>query len=87
MVTLSLLYNFERKITTPIEYGTQLLVDRDNFKLDSWIAWQKMIYKGDAAKRRDCWRIDYRGYLAEKLDNWKLSIPARVLGLSPRGSN
>src|SRR6218665_2179351 len=44
------LYNFERKITTPIAYGTQLLIDKEKFKLDAWIAWQEMIYRGDAKK-------------------------------------
>ena len=78
------LYNFERKITTPIEYGTQLLVEREKFKLDSWISWQKMIYKGDATKE------EIVGGLATETDlintgYWKLSIPAQILAYHQGG--
>lgn len=72
------LYNFERKITTPIEYGTQLLIDKEKFSLDAWIAWQKMIYHGDAAKEEIV-----GGFTTEvaliKNENWKLTIPAQML--------
>ncbi|WP_343531609.1 hypothetical protein [Pedobacter sp.] len=72
------LYNFERKITKPIEYGTQLLVDKEKFSLDAWIAWQKMIYPGDAAKEEIV-----GGFTTEialiKSEDWKLTIPAQSL--------
>ena len=78
------IYNFERKITTPIEYGTQLLVERENFKLDSWIAWQKMIYPGDATKEEIV-----GGLITEttvlKIGYWKLSIPAQFLAYHQGG--
>ncbi|MNJ97695.1 hypothetical protein D3C87_154480 [compost metagenome] len=72
------LYNFERKITTPIEYGTQLLIDREKFSLDAWIAWQKMIYAGDAAKEEIVGGFTTDIVLI-KNDGWKLSIPAQTL--------
>jgi len=72
------LYNFERKITNPVEYGTQLLIDKEKFSLDAWIAWQKMIYRGDAAKEQIV-----GGFTTEialiKNDDWKLTIPAQSL--------
>lgn len=72
------LYNFERKITTPIEYGTQLLIDRERFSLDAWIAWQKMIYAGDAAKEEIV-----GGFTTDialiKNESWKLTIPAQTM--------
>ncbi|MGF1923236.1 MAG: hypothetical protein ACQUHE_03580 [Bacteroidia bacterium] len=78
------LYNFERKITTPIEYGTQLLIERENFKLDSWIAWQKQIYRGDASKEEIV-----GGLIAENdlftSGHWKLSIPAQFLAYHQGG--
>jgi hypothetical protein len=37
------LFNVKRKITSPIEYGTQLLIEKEKFTPDTWIAWQKMI--------------------------------------------
>lgn len=68
------LYNFEGKITRPVEYGTQLLIDKEKFKLDTWIAWQEMIYLGDAKKE------EIIGGLASETDllngdGWKLSLP------------
>ncbi|MDQ8004800.1 MAG: hypothetical protein REI64_08385 [Pedobacter sp.] len=72
------LYNFERKITTPVEYGTQLLIDKEKFSLDAWIAWEKMIYRSDAAKERIA-----GGFTSDitlvKSNGWKLSIPAQAL--------
>lgn len=78
------IYNFERKITTPIEYGTQLLIDKEKFKLDSWIAWQNMIYKGDAAKEEIVGGLSTETFLV-KNDNWKLSIPAQFLAYHQGG--
>ncbi|TKB97449.1 hypothetical protein [Pedobacter cryotolerans] len=78
------IYNFERKITTPIEYGTQLLVEKEKFRLDSWIAWQKMIYRGDAAKEEIV-----GGLITEtdvlKTENWKLTIPVQFLAYHQGG--
>lgn len=72
------LYNFERKITTPIEYGTQLLIDKEKFNLDVWIAWQKMIYAGDVAKEEIV-----GGFTTDitllKNQSWKFSIPGQIL--------
>lgn len=72
------LYDFERKITTPIEYGTQLLIDKEKFNLDAWIAWQKMIYHGDAAKEEIVGGFTTDVALI-KNENWKLTIPAQML--------
>lgn len=78
------IYNIERKITTPIEYGTQLLVEKEKFRLDSWVAWQKMIYRGDAAKEEIV-----GGLITEtdvlKTENWRLTIPAQFLAYHQGG--
>lgn len=39
------LYDFEWKITEPIEYGTQFTVNSRTFFLDAFINWKRMIYK------------------------------------------
>jgi hypothetical protein len=78
------IYNFENKIAAPIEYGTQLLVDREKFKLDSWIAWQKMIYKGDAQKEEIVGGLNTESTLL-KTDSWKLSIPVQFLAFHQGG--
>lgn len=72
------LYDFERKITTPIEYGTQLLIDKEKFNLDAWIAWQKMIYHGDAAKEEIVGGFTTDVALIKNKD-WKLTIPTQML--------
>lgn len=78
------LYDFERKITNPVEYGTQLLVERKKFKLDAWIAWQKMIYTGDAAKEEIIGGLSTETTLAEN-DGWKFSLPAQFLAFHQGG--
>lgn len=78
------IYNFERRITTPIEYGTQLLVDKEKFKLDSWIVWQKMIYKGDAAKEEIVGGLSTETTVLQK-GRWKLIIPAQFLAYHQGG--
>ncbi|GGH18031.1 hypothetical protein [Pedobacter zeae] len=78
------LYDFERILTTPIEYGTQLLVEREKFTLDAWIAWQKMIYKGDPAKEEIIGGLSTESFLI-KNDDWKLSIPAQFLAFHQGG--
>lgn len=78
------IYNFERKITTPIEYGTQLLVDKENFKLDSWISWQKMIYKGEAAKEEIVGGLSTETTLLQS-GRWKFTIPAQFLAYHQGG--
>jgi len=39
------LYDFEKKITEPVEYGTQFIINSSNLFLDAFINWKKMIYK------------------------------------------
>jgi len=78
------LYDFERTITTPIEYGTQLLIERDKFNLDAWIAWQKMIYKGEEAKEEIIGGLSSEVFLVKNND-WKFSIPAQFLAFHQGG--
>lgn len=78
------LYNYERKITTPIEYGTQLLIDKEKYKLDVWIAWQKMIYKADPVKEEIVGGINADIKIAGD-DYWRFSLPVQVLAYHQGG--
>jgi hypothetical protein len=78
------LYDFERKITNPVEYGTQLLVEHEKFKLDAWIAWQHMIYTGDAAKEEIIGGLSTESTLTQ-WSGWKLSVPAQFLAFHQGG--
>lgn len=78
------IYDFERRITNPVEYGTQLLIEKKKLKLDAWIAWQHMIYTGDAAKEEIVGGLSSEATLIERL-GWKLSIPAQFLAYHQGG--
>jgi hypothetical protein len=39
------IYDFEKKITEPVEYGTQFIINGRNLFLDAFINWKRMIYK------------------------------------------
>ena len=39
------LYDFEKRITEPVEYGTQFIVNSRSFFLDAFLNWKRMIYK------------------------------------------
>lgn len=78
------LYNIERKITTPIEYGTQLLIEKEKFTLDTWIAWQKMIYKGDRFKEEIVGGVSSEFILSDD-NGLKFTIPAQFLAYHQGG--
>lgn len=39
------LYDFEKKITEPVEYGTQFIISNRSLYLDAFVNWKRMIYK------------------------------------------
>jgi hypothetical protein len=39
------LFDIERRITAPIEYGTQLIIDKKSYHIDAYLSWMEMIYK------------------------------------------
>lgn len=39
------IYDFEKRITEPVEYGTQFIIDNSSLFLDAFINWKRMIYK------------------------------------------
>jgi hypothetical protein len=39
------LFDFEKRITEPVEYGTQFILKNTSFFLDAFINWKRMIYK------------------------------------------
>ena len=39
------IFDFEKTITEPVEYGTQYLIEKRSFFFDAFINWKKMIYK------------------------------------------
>jgi len=78
------LYDFERKISTPIEYGTQLVLEKERLFLDAWIAWQKMIYPASTEKEEIVGGLSTETVLSDQ-DGWKLSIPAQFMAYHQGG--
>jgi hypothetical protein len=72
------LWDFERQITDPIQYGTQLIVEKEKWKLDAWIAWQKMIYNASPVKEQIIGGLTAERSLWQN-NGWKLSLPLQVL--------
>jgi hypothetical protein len=78
------LWNFERQITDPIQYGTQLIVEKEKFKLDAWIAWQKMIYSPSPVKEQIIGGLTTEGTILQR-NGWKLSVPVQFLAYHKGG--
>lgn len=78
------LWNFERQITDPIQYGTQLIVEKEKWKLNAWIAWQKMIYSPSPVKEQIIGGLTAERSLWQN-NGWKLSVPLQFLGYHKGG--
>lgn len=78
------LWDFERQITEPIQYGTQFLVEKKRFKLDAWIAWQKQIYTPSPVKEQIVGGLTSEGTIFDT-NGWKLSIPLQFLAFHKGG--
>jgi len=78
------LWDFERQITDPVQYGTQLIVEKEKWKLDAWIAWQKMIYRASPVKEQIIGGLTAERTLVQK-NGWKLSVPLQFLAYHKGG--
>lgn len=78
------LWDFERQITDPIQYGTQLIVEKKKFKIDAWIAWQKMIYSPSPVKEQIIGGFTAEQTLLQR-NGWKLSLPLQFLAYHKGG--
>lgn len=71
------LFDYERKITNPVEYGTQLIVNKPSLFLDVFINWNKMTDRNSPDQEQI-----YAGGSADitiaKTDRQKLSVPAQL---------
>lgn len=77
-------YDFERKITTPVEYGTQLILNNERFFMDGWISWQKMIYPSATEKEEIVGGLSTETTLSEE-GGWKISVPLQLMAYHQGG--
>lgn len=72
------LYDLERRITNPVEYGTQLKIDKPNYHLIAWISWDKMIYKNSTEQEQISGGLTSDFNIIKK-DQFKLSLPLQFM--------
>lgn len=73
------LLDYDRSITDPVEYGTQLKFDRPRHRTDIWISWQNMIYKSSSEQEEILGGVSTSLHLLKK-ESHSLSLPIQVLG-------
>jgi hypothetical protein len=71
------LFQWERMYTNPLEYGVQFLVNRDKFKLDTWIDWEKYIEFNDPFQEELTFGTTSKVLLLKK-NNLELWLPVQA---------
>lgn len=70
------LYQWERLYTHPLEYGAQFLVNREGFKLDTWIDWERYIELNDPFQEELTFGLSSKVLLL-KPGNWEFWLPVQ----------
>ncbi|RZK49177.1 MAG: hypothetical protein EOO99_07285 [Pedobacter sp.] len=78
------LQNLESKINQPVQYGTQLKIQKPSYSLDAWISWQKMIYPRDSLKEEILGGILFEPLII-KQGRHQLSIPLQIIAYHKGG--
>lgn len=73
------LLDYDKAITDPVEYGTQLKFNRPRHRTDIWINWENMIYKPSGEQEEILGGVSTSLHLLKK-EGHSLSIPIQVLG-------
>ncbi|MGX5688175.1 hypothetical protein [Arcticibacter tournemirensis] len=78
------LYDFERKITNPVEYGTQVVINKPSLFLDAFINWNNMIYK-PSGEQEELFAGGSADITIRQNEKMKLSLPLQVLAFHQGG--
>jgi hypothetical protein len=68
------LYDFEKTMLNKNENGIQFLLNKQNFDLDLWINWEKMLYTGDSIQEELTGGLSTEYRLIDNENNY-ISIP------------
>ncbi len=79
-----IMYDLEKRITDPVEYGTQYVIEKRGFFMDAWLNWEKMIYKGSAEQEEIVGGISMEKTLLDR-GRWKLSLPVQLVAYHKGG--
>ena len=78
------IFDFERKISNPVEYGTQVVINKSSLFFDGFINWNKMIEKYSPFQEQI-----FAGFSADitllKKNTIKLSLPVQLLAYHQGG--
>jgi hypothetical protein len=71
------LFDFEKRITDPVEYGTQFMIEKKSLFFDAFINWKRMIYKPSPVQEEVLGGLsaDYKLIRNSKI---QLSIPLQL---------
>lgn len=71
------LYDFENVLIDRLENGIQFLYEKDKLKLDAWVDWQNMIFRGDDDQEEVSGGLSAQYNLIDK--DYKLYLPVQFL--------
>ena len=78
------IFDFDKKITEPVEYGTQFIINKPSLFLDAFINWKRMIYKPSPQQEQF-----FAGVSADlsitKTGKLQLSVPLQLLAFHQGG--
>ncbi|RYY11482.1 MAG: hypothetical protein EOO04_35150, partial [Chitinophagaceae bacterium] len=78
------LFDLERKITNPLEYGTQLILQKERFFMDTWISWEQMIYKPSPIQEVISGGVSAEQLLSDK-NGLRFSLPVQFVATHEGG--
>jgi len=77
-------FDMERKITNPVEYGTQLQITKPGLFIDAFLNWNKMIYK-PSSEQEQLFAGGSADITLYKSDRTTLSLPLQILAFHQGG--
>ena len=78
------LFDFERKINNPVEYGTQVVIDKPSLFLDAFVNWNRMIEKHSPDQEQIFAGVSSDIGILRK-GRMKLSVPVQVFAFHQGG--
>jgi len=72
-------YRFEGYMENNIENGMQLLIDKNRFRTDVWLSWEKFIFTGDPFREEFTIGTSSEIFLNDNNKKISLSIPVQTL--------
>src|SRR5262249_45438722 len=76
--------DFEKTITDPIEYGTQVVIDNHCLFLDAFVNWKRMIYK-PSTEQEQIFAGASGNFKFLNTDKLKISLPLQLLAFHQGG--